>query len=336
MAMTIKDIARLSGYGVGTVSRVLNGSTSVSDAAREKIEAVVREYNFDLNSNAKHLRQQAPSGIAVIVKGTQNMLFAALMVQLQGLIREKGYACLVYYIDEEDNEVQQALRICRERHPQGVLFLGSNLEAFRQDFAAMGIPCVLVTNSGADLGFERLSSVSTDDAAGAQMAVEHLIGLNHRNIGILGGKMEASKAANTRFIGCCRAFEKHELPFLREKQLVTARFTLEDGYRAMNELLDKNPSLTAVFAMSDVMALGAIRAIHDRGLQVPEDISVIGYDGIPMAGFVTPKLTTVCQDREKLTRRSVQILLDNIRGDLKAIHEVTSFHLQEGESVRKI
>lgn len=334
--MTIKDIARLSGYGVGTVSRVLNGSTNVSDAARERIEAVVREYNFDLNTNAKHLRQQAPSGIAVIVKGTQNMLFAAIMERLQGLIREKGYACLVYYIDEEDNEVQQALRICRERHPQGVLFLGSNLEVFRQDFASMGIPCVLVTNSAADLGFEKLSSVSTDDAAGAKMAVEHLMGLGHRNIGILGGKMETSNAAHTRFTGLCQAFQQQTLPFDREKQLVTARFTLESGYAAMNTLLEKFPELTAVFAMSDVMALGAIRAIHDRGLRVPEDISVVGYDGIPMADFVTPKLTTIGQDRERIARRSVEILLGSIQEKKKTVHEVTPFVLIEGESVRKI
>lgn len=336
MAVTIKDIARLSGYGVGTVSRVLNGSINVSEAARKRIEAVVREQNFNLNTNAKHLRQQAPSGIAVIVKGTQNMLFAAVMERLQGMIREKGFACLVYYIDEDENEVQQALRICRERHPQGVLFLGSNLDAFRQDFAAITIPCVLVTNSAAGLGFDKLSSVSTDDAAGAQTAVEHLIKLGHRSIGILGGKMESSKAAATRFIGCRRAFEKHRIPFDREKQMVTARFTLESGYQAMNELLGKEPGITAVFAMSDVMAMGAIRAIHDRGLRVPEDISVIGYDGIDMARFVKPKLTTVRQDREKLAMRSVEILLDNIRGKETAVHEVTPFKLLTGESVKEI
>ncbi len=336
MAVTIKDIARLSGYGVGTVSRVLNGSANVSEAARKKIEAVVREQNFDLNTNAKHLRQQSPSGIAVIVKGTQNMLFAAVMERLQRKIREKDFACLVYYIDEEENEVQQALRICRERHPQGILFLGSNLDAFRQDFSAITIPCVLVTNSAAKLGFDLLSSVSTDDAAGAQLAVEYLIGLGHRNIGVLGGKMETSNAAFIRFGGCCRAFEAHAVPFDKERQLVTARFTLESGYQAMCQLLSKQPDITAVFAMSDVMAMGAIRAIHDRGLRVPEDISVIGYDGIDMARFVTPKLTTVRQDREKLAMRSVEILLKNIREKGAAVHEVTPFELLEGESVKEI
>ena len=160
--------------------------------------------------------------------------------------------------------------------------------------------------------------------------------MGHRNIGILSGKMETSNAAFTRFSGCSRAFETHGLPFDRVKQVASARFTLESGYDAMTELLQKNEELTAVFAMSDVMALGAIRAIHDRGLRVPEDISVIGYDGIPMADFMTPKLTTVGQDRETIARRCVEILLGGIEEKKKAIHEVTPFVLLQGESVRKI
>ena len=107
--MTIKDIARLSGYAVGTVSRVLNGSPQVSEAARNRIMAVVQEHNFKLNNNAKHLKQQASKGIAIIVKGTQNMLFAGIMERLQNRVIEQGFASLVYYIDEEDNEVEQAL-----------------------------------------------------------------------------------------------------------------------------------------------------------------------------------------------------------------------------------
>ena len=125
--VTIKDIARMSGYSVGTVSRVLNGSPNVSEDARRRVEAVVKANDFHLNSNAKHLRQQTNTGIAVIVKGTQNMLFASIVEQLQGLIRDRGYACLIYYIDEDDNEVELAVQVCRERHPQGILFLGSTL-----------------------------------------------------------------------------------------------------------------------------------------------------------------------------------------------------------------
>ncbi len=334
--MTIKDVARLSGYSVGTVSRVLNGSPNVSQAARERVQAVVREHGFKLNSNAKHLKQQTSTGIAVIVKGTQNMLFASLVEQLQGLIREKGFACLIYYIDEDDNEVEQALQVCRERKPQGILFLGSTLEDFRRQFSPITIPCVLVTNSAAGLGFPNLSSVSTDDAAGAERAIEHLLSLGHQKIGILAGKMDLSNAAAIRYQGCLRSFASHGVPFDPERQLVMARFALSSGYDAMNALLDKMPGLTAVFAMSDVMAVGAVRAIRDRGLRVPGDVSIIGYDGIDLGRYLMPQLTTIRQYREAIAHRSVEILLRCMEKPAQAVHEVTPFELIPGESVQPI
>lgn len=334
--MTIKDIARISGYSVGTVSRVLNGSPNVSNTARSHVEAVVREHNFKLNSNAKHLKQQSSSGIAIIVKGTQNMLFASIVEQLQGLIWEKGFTSLIFYIDEDDNEVDEAIQICQERHPQGIMFLGSALDDFRQKFSAISIPCVLVTNSAAGLDFSNLSSVSTDDASGARCAVEHLISLGHTRIGILGGIMTISNAASTRYHGCLQAFETHNIPFDPTRQLVMARFAMSSGYDAMSALLDQMPDLTAVFAMSDVMAVGAIRAIRDRGLRVPEDVSVIGYDGIEMSRYLSPKLTTIRQHRETIADRSLELLLQGIRGGAQAVHEITPFELIPGESVQQI
>ena len=180
--MTIKDIARESGYAVGTVSRVLNNRPDVSEQARRRVMEVVEKYHFRLNSNAKHLKQQVSSGIVILVKGSQNMLFAAIVERLQQQIEEKDYACLIYYISEQDNEVEQACQICRERHPSGILFLGSDLELFRERFSQIAVPCVLVTNSASELGFANLSSVSTDDEAAAVAAVDHLIALGHRRI----------------------------------------------------------------------------------------------------------------------------------------------------------
>ena len=115
--MTIKDIAKESGYAVGTVSRVLNNHPDVSEKARKTIMEVVEKHHFKLNNNAKHLKQQASSGIAIIIKGSQNMLFASIVERLQGLIEEKDFACFIYYIGEEENEVEQAESVCLERHP---------------------------------------------------------------------------------------------------------------------------------------------------------------------------------------------------------------------------
>jgi len=334
--MTIKDIAKESGYAIGTVSRVLNNHPDVSDKARKRIMEVVEKHHFQLNSNAKHLKQQASQGIAIIVKGSNNMLFSALIEELQGMIRSRGYACLMYYIDELADEMEQALLVCRERRPLGILFLGSNLEYFRERFHEINIPCVLVTNSGETLGFDNLSSVTTDDALAAEAAVKHLLELGHHNIGILGGVLEKSRAAYTRYIGCLKAFESSDVDFDLEKQYESALFSIAQGYNAMERLLNKMPGITAVFAMSDVMAVGAIRAIRDRGLQVPADISVVGFDGIELVNYLTPKLTTIRQDRETIAKRSVEILLACIRDNMKAVHEVVPFKVIAGESTREI
>ena len=334
--MTIKDIARESGYAVGTVSRVLNNHPDVSEKARKTIMAVVEKHHFKLNSNAKHLKQQASSGIAIIVKGSQNMLFASIVERLQRLLSEKKYASFIYYIGEEENEVERAERVCLERHPLGILFLGSDLEFFKERFDRLEIPCVLVTNSAAELGFDNLSSVSTDDESGAQAAVEHLLKLGHRNIGILGGYMEKSHAAHTRYKGCEKAFAEQGIKLEPGRQYRSAFFSMEEGYHAMEQLFEQMPDLTAVFAMADVLAVGAIRAIRDRGLRVPEDVSVMGFDGIELGNYLSPRLTTVRQARERIADRSLEILLSDIAGERPAVHELLPFDIVEGESAAKI
>ena len=334
--MTIKDIAKESGYAVGTVSRVLNNHPDVSEKARKTIMAVVEKHHFKLNSNAKHLKQQASSGIAIIVKGSQNMLFASIVERLQRLISEKKYASFIYYIGEEENEVERAERVCLERHPLGILFLGSDLEFFKERFDRLEIPCVLVTISAAELGFDNLSSVSTDDEAGAQAAVAHLLKLGHRNIGILGGYMEKSHAAHTRYKGCEKAFAEQGMKLEPGLQYRSAFFSMEEGYHAMEQLFEQMPDLTAVFAMADVLAVGAIRAIRDRGLRVPEDVSVIGFDGIELGNYLSPRLTTVRQARERIADRSLEILLSDIAGERPAVHELLPFDIVEGESAAKI
>ena len=337
--MTIKDIARESGYAVGTVSRVLNNHPDVSEKARKRITEVVEKYHFRLNNNAKHLKQQTNSGVAIIVKGTRNMLFASMVETLQKLIKEKDYACLIYYIGEEDHEVEHALQVCRERQPLGIMFLGSNLENFRELFEAVSTPCVLVTNSAESLGFDNLSSVSIDDTVAAEKAVERLISLGHQRIGVLGGEMKEMKHSNpaeSRYDGCITAFQKNNIPFDAKKQFVSTYFTMEGGYQAMGQLLDKMPELTAVFVMSDVMALGAIRAVKDRGLHVPDDVSVIGFDGIEMGQYLVPKLTTIQQPSYELAERCVDILLQCICENKPAVNERVPFCFIDGESAKAL
>lgn len=332
--VTIKDIAKKSGYAVGTVSRALNGHPSVSPEARATILAVVQENNFTPNSNAKHLKQQVSSGIAIIVKGARNMLFAGILELLQAEIREHNYAAFVNYLGEEDNEVLHARRICRERKPLGILFLGSRLSFFRESFRGIEVPCVLITNSAAELGFSNLASVSTDDALAAETCIRYLAERGHRSIGVLGGVLGGGDPSSIRLAGCERGFAVCGLPFDRIRQYQAARFSLESGYAAMEKLLISLPDMTAVFAFSDAMAIGALRALRDHGKRVPEDISLVGYDGIELSRYSIPRLTTIRQEEQALARRGVALLLAQIEDGAAAAYETVPFRLLDGESVK--
>ena len=336
MAITIKDIAKESGYAVGTVSRVLNNRPDVSETARAKIMEVVEKHNFKLNNNAKHLKQQTVKGIALIIKGSHNMLFAHIVEQMQGMLTEKGLDCLVYYINEKENEVETAIRLCAERRPAGIMFLGSNLQYFRDRFGAITVPCVLVTSSAQSLNFPNLSSVCINDTDAAKTVIRRLIENGHTKIGILGGYLEQSRVTTSRYNGCMESFDAHNIPFNKEKQYMASFFNMADSYSSMQLLLQKMPDITAVFAMSDVMAIGAIRAIKDSGKKVPDDISVVGFDGLELAEYLYPKLTTIRQNRERIAQRSVEILLDCIDNGSKAVHETVPFSIIVGESTRKL
>ena len=191
--MTIKDIAKESGYAVGTVSRVLNNHPDVSEQARKRILAVVEKNGYIQNANAKNLKQMVNRSILVLVKGTRNELFAALVEKLQGLLNNSPYTLLADYFDEDTDEVLRAITLCAEKKPQGILFLGGNADNFRQSFGRIALPAVLVTSPAEGLEFPNLSSVTTDDFEASVQAVRVLLDRGHRHIAIIGGRPSFSE-----------------------------------------------------------------------------------------------------------------------------------------------
>lgn len=334
--MTIKDLAKKTGYGVATVSRVLNNHPNVSEKARKIIMKAVEESGFELNDNAKQLKQQRSNSIIVVVKGTSNEMFGSLVEYIQSEVAKTEYPLIVDYIDEDDNEVLRADRLCREKKPLGILILGGNMEHFLSGFAKIEIPCVLVSSNASNLPFKNLSSVSTDDRLAAKCAMDALIELGHRRFAIVGGDRDTSDTGRLRFEGCLESCSEHGIDFDRDKDYIGVRFSYQDGYDATCLLLKNKREFTALFAAADVMAIGAIRALKDNGLRVPEDVSVVGFDGLTLSSFLVPKLSTVEQSVRKMAVRSVEILLDCIENEGKARHETVPFALRLRESTRKI
>ncbi|PWM37832.1 MAG: LacI family transcriptional regulator [Clostridiales bacterium] len=333
--MTIKDIAKESGYAVSTVSRALNNHPDVSAEAKERIAQVVARYGFVPNSNARQLKQQQSSNIVLIVKGISNLFFSGIVEQMQNLISSNGYSAVVHYLSEEADEVLVAGQLCREHKPLGLLFLGGNAENFERRFGQIETPSVLVTAPGKNLDFPNLSSVGIDDVAAGREAVDYLFAKGHQKIGIIGGRLCRSQISQLRFEGCRQSFLNHGQE-LREEYFQIASFSYAGGYRAMQELMLRCPAISAVFCMSDIMAVGAIRAAQDAGKRVPQDVSVIGFDGIELGRYFCPRLATIQQPQGELAQISVELLVSHIEKNTPVRAVPVQVRLLEGESVRAL
>lgn len=334
--MDIRDIARLSGYSLGTVSRVLNGHPNVSDKARMRVLKVVEEVGYEPNSNARFLKMQGRTAIAVFVKGARNLLFADILERIQALLSEADEQADVVYLDEDENEVLSAIHYQQVRHPKGMLFLGGDPAFFKTSYGRVSVPGVLVTNTAAGLAFKNLSSVSTNDVEAAREVVEYLFSRGHRRIGIVGGNRALSQVSGRRLHGAEEALRAHGIELDYERDYEPCHFSMEEGYDAMVRLIMRSPDLTAVFALGDAIALGAMRAVFDMGLSIPGDLSLVGFDGVNSSQFSIPRLTTIRQDTRLIATRSVETLLASFAGEAKPVREMVPFQLLKRESVRAL
>lgn len=333
--VTIKDIARESGYAISTVSRALNDHPDVSAEAKRRINEIVEARGFVPNANARQLKRQQGKCIAFIVKGTTNMFFADMLVELQRLVNEAGYDGVVHYLHEEGDEVALADRLGRELKPKGFIFLGGDNRNFTAGFSHIKLPSVLATTVSPELEFENLSMVGVNDPAAGAKAMEYLVANGHRRIAIMGSDPTFCGPSQMRLEGCRQFLASHGLPF-DERLFLRAEFSWDGAYEAMKAFLAGGGQATALFAMSDVQAIGAIRAILDSGRTVPGDISVVGFDGTPVARYFNPVLTTLRQPAAQIAKTSVKRLLSCIERQRPARTVLLEAELVEGGSVRAI
>lgn len=333
--MTIIDIAKKSGYGVGTVSRVLNNHPNVSETARKKIMQVIEEYDFVVNKNAQLLKQPSKN-ILILVKGTSNILLNSILEIIQKEIAKTKYTSSVFVLDEYENEALRALQFYYERRPVGIIFLGGNPQRYGSDFEKINVPCVLVTNQAGNVENENISSVGTDDQGASKEITKFLIDNGHKNIGVIGGNKDNSEITERRYLGFISAMKENSLEFDEATQYITTTYSFEGGAAAAKEFAKKANRPTAIFAMSDAMAIGAIRQFADMGIKVPEDISVVGFDGLPFTQYTCPRLTTIKQFENQLAKKGLDLLLNILEESETYSHDTVPYKLILGETVKKL
>ena len=307
-SLTIRDIAQLAGVSVTTVSRVLNHRPDVNAETRERVEKVIRQYHFVGNSNARELKQ-SNDVIGLIIRGRSNPFLNALAEAILARADAVSPRFLTEYIDEREDEFLTALHMVQRARVLGFILVGSKVDERAQVIRNLDLPMVFTTVSADGFPLPRASSIAIDDDAMGYLVADQLLNLGHRRIAVFGSNPVAGDSLSKRFEGFCRAFTdrglSYDLSLFRE-----TRFSLQAGYQVTREFIGDHPDITAVFAMSDTVAIGAMRAFSDLHMRVPEDISVFGFDGIDLSNFTIPRLATVEQPIHEIARSSVDLLME--------------------------
>lgn len=310
---TIYDIAKRTGYSPTTVSKAFNNYSDVREKTREKILRTAQEMGYLPNAHARTLTTKKSWTIGVLFVentgiGIRHPFFSAVIESFKKVAVAKGYA-LMFISKDVGGKQSGYLENCRIRGVDGVVvFLSDYEDPYFQELLESDIPTVVL-----DFETSKSHTVCSDNTAGAQLAVQYLASLGHRKIAHISGGTNTFPG-EMRELGYMTAMKQQGLEVAESYIVAGAFYSRESGYDAMLELLKLPERPTAVFASGDLLALGAIMAAKDNGLSVPMDISVMGYDDIDLAEYVTPALTTIRQDTEILGSRAADILLASIEG----------------------
>ena len=339
---TIKDVARICGVGVSTVSRAINNHPDINPETKEKIMKVIEENHYIPNNSARNLKRTESNTIAILIKGIDNPFFLAMFKIFEQELGYQDYTFMLQRVQQEEDELAVARELAKEKRLKGIIFLGGRVDRDAKEFRALGIPYVLCTFApDRSMLTPEVNYVSIDDDEESYRIVDYLCSLGHRKIAIIRPTYSDRGIGRTRYTGYVRALKKHGIEVdpglvLYMKDDIEA-FTPANGYAVTKELLETGREFTALFTMSDTTAIGACKALLEAGKRVPEDYSVVGFDGIEMAMYYHPSLTTICQPKEEMARASIKMFLDLIEEHpVKNNQQIFKAELRPGESTQKI
>jgi LacI family transcriptional regulator len=325
--VTIRQLARASGVSIGTVSRALNGYADVNPETRERIMRLARELDYTPAAAARSLKTQRSHVIGVFLEtgeghpDLQHPFFHEVLVGLKNSIGAGGYDLLLFASEHPGNGYGSHTYLKRVRHHdvEGAALMGTDPEdpevrrLVRSELPTVGVDV--------ELEGPATTFVMSDNTDGAAKAVRYLHSLGHRRIATITGQLETKPGAD-RLKGYRQAMQATGLAY-RDEYVAYGDFYVDSGRRAMANLLSLDEPPTAVFAASDMMALGAIRAAGDAGLNVPADLSVVGFDDIQLADHMNPPLTTLRQDKAGLGVAAGTALMRLIDGEQDAVQSST-------------
>lgn len=339
---TIKDIAKICGVAVSTVSRAINNHPDINEETKSLIMQAIKDNNYIPNNSARNLKRSESNTIAVLIKGISNPFFGNMLKVFEYNIQKKKYSFLLHRVEEHDDEVEVALLLEKEKRLKGIVFLGGYFSHSEEKLAQLKVPFILSTVGTSDkVNMNSYSFVSVDDLQESYKMVDYLCKLGHKKIAIISAPTDDESIGKLRLEGYTKALKDNHIPFDKNlvRYIVDASmdtFTMQYGYEVTKKLLLSNTDCTAIFAISDSMAVGSCKAIFEMGKKVPEDYSVAGYDGMDISFFYQPSITTIKQPVEEMAKETIRILFDIIEGKTKNERKTFTADLVIGQSTRKI
>lgn len=329
---TIKDVAQLAGVSVSTVSRALSNRVFVEESTKERVLQAVKTLNYRPSVMAKAMREGRTYSLALLVPDINSLFYPELMKSVERAASEKGYSLFLCNNNENLKTEQKTVDMLASRCIDGVICLSvaddiSHLLRFQQEH---NIPVVLINRNfpGAT------SCICNDDEQGGYLMTKYLLDRGHRKIaGVFGDfNMQRFRA---RYEGCKKALEEYGIADYK-RYFIYDVSSIEETYVRTKELLSSPNRPTAFFATMDILAIGVYRGLQESGLQVPEDISVVGYDNIFMTQYMAPPLTTYNVPIAELARNAVNCVIDHIEGKKEIQHIILKGTIAERASVKTL
>jgi LacI family transcriptional regulator/LacI family repressor for deo operon, udp, cdd, tsx, nupC, and nupG len=306
---TVKEVAERAGVSTATVSRTLTGSARVREPLRSRVLEVARSLSYRPNRAARDLRARSSRAVGVLIPDIENPFFTSVVCGIEDVLRKTDYSLLLANYNEDPTQEARRLEVFRAEGVRGLIFAASRVPSpLYSELGKAGMALVAVSRA---LHRLRIDQVTVANRDGAHAATSHLIQLGHQRIAIINGPL-AFTTARDRQTGYEDALREAGLN-VDEDLVVHGAFKQSVGYAAMLQLLDLASPPTAVFTGSNLLTLGALQAIHERHLEIPGQIAVVGFDDMPWAISLRPPLTTVAQPAFEAGRTAAELLLSRIR-----------------------
>jgi DNA-binding LacI/PurR family transcriptional regulator len=301
MPVTIHDVARRAGVSIRTVSRAVNRKEGISEATRQRVLAIVEEMNYRPNTLARGLVSGKSQSVAIIIPQITDPFYPEFILGVESIARAQGYSVLLCNTNEIPEQELEYIKTMAAKQVEGFILCGTRLNSEQLEQLTLQHNVAMVTSRN----LRSATVVRVPGEAGLFTTTSHLISLGHRAIGFIGYK---ELPGENRVDGYKRALETHAIPLNEQRIVDTPSVSIEEGYNAATKLLAQMPDTTAIACWNDLMAIGALQACRELGRRVPEDIALVGFDDIPIASLITPRLTTLHVSRHRLGEMVMNLL----------------------------